>query len=74
MVLYIVNNIIKLYEDLASACGSYPNAKVVGISLNTYKLDSFEAKKAIESLEFITNLPVTDVVRYGPEKLTLAIN
>ncbi|MBT5232607.1 MAG: DUF1611 domain-containing protein, partial [Flavobacteriaceae bacterium] len=51
-----------------------PNAKVVGISLNTYKLDSFEAKKAIESLEFITNLPVTDVVRYGPEKLTLAIN
>ena len=69
-----INNIIKLYEDLASACGSYPNAKVVGISLNTYKLDSFEAKKAIESLEFITNLPVTDVVRYGPEKLTLAIN
>ena len=69
-----LNSVIKLYEDLASACGSYPNAKVVGISLNTYKLDSIEAKKAVEYLESKTNLPVTDVVRYGPEKLYLAIN
>ena len=31
------------------------------------------AKKAIDFLESSTNLPVTDVVRYGPEKLGLAI-
>ena len=48
-------------------------AKVVGISLNTFKLDSIAAKKAIDFLESSTNLPVTDVVRYGPEKLGLAI-
>ena len=69
-----LNSVIKLYEDIASACGSYPNAKVVGISLNTYKFDSMEAKKAIEYLEFNTTLLVTDVVRYGPEKLNLVIN
>ena len=69
-----LNEVIKLYESLASACGIYPKAKVIGISLNTFKLDSFEAKKAVDSLESLTNLPVTDVIRYGPEKLGLAIN
>jgi len=68
-----LNEVIKLYETLASACGIYPKAKVVGISLNTFKLDSIAAKKAIDFLESSTNLPVTDVVRYGPEKLGLAI-
>ena len=69
-----LNKVIKLYEDLATACGSYPKAKIIGISLNTSKLNSKEAKKAVNSLESLTNLPVTDVIRYGPEKLGLAIN
>jgi len=69
-----LNEVINLYENLASACGSYPKAKVIGIALNTFKLNSIEAKKAVDSLESLTNLPVTDVVRYGPEKLGLAIN
>ena len=29
---------------------------------------------SIDSLESLTNLPVTDVIRFGPEKLGLAIN
>tara|TARA_B100000900_G_C20521408_1_gene692331 strand:- start:54 stop:1082 length:1029 start_codon:yes stop_codon:yes gene_type:complete len=69
-----INKIIKLYEDLAFACGSYPNAKVLGISLNTSKLSVLEAQNSIDSLESLTNLPVTDVIRFGPEKLGLAIN
>ncbi|MFL2639156.1 MAG: DUF1611 domain-containing protein [Flavobacteriaceae bacterium] len=68
-----INKVIKLYEDLASACGSYPNAKVMGISLNTSKLNLLDAKKSIDSLENLTNIPVTDVVRFGPQKLGLAL-
>ena len=46
----------------------------VGISLNTSKLSVLEAQNSIDSLESLTNLPVTDVIRFGPEKLGLAIN
>jgi len=68
-----LNKVIELNEALASACGTFSEAKVVGISLNTVKLDSIASKKAIDFWESETNLPVTDVVRYGPEKLAMAI-
>ncbi|MDE3740470.1 DUF1611 domain-containing protein [Maribacter polysaccharolyticus] len=63
------NEVIELYEALAHACGSFPKAKTVGIALNTSKLSEDEALKVIEKIENETGLPVTDVVRFGAEKL-----
>mgnify|MGYP001161469886 CR=1 FL=1 len=68
-----LNEVIELNESLAKACGTFSKTKVVGISLNTVKLDSVSAQKAIDLCELETNLPVTDVVRYGPDKIGLAI-
>ena len=68
-----LNEVIELNESLAKACGTFPKVKVVGISLNTVKLDSVSAQKSIDFWESETNLPVTDVVRFGAEKLGMAI-
>ena len=68
-----LNKVIELNEALANACGTFLNTKVVGISLNTVDLDSKEAQKAIDFWEAETNLPVTDIVRFGPEKLAIVI-
>jgi len=68
-----LNEVIELNESLVRACGIFPETKVVGISLNTVKLDSASAKKAIDFWESETNLPVTDLVRFGPEKIGMAI-
>lgn len=64
-----LNEFIKLNEDLASACGTYPRPKTLGIALKTAHLSDEEARAAIADLEDETGLPVTDVVRYGAEKL-----
>ncbi|KRO86697.1 MAG: DUF1611 domain-containing protein [Bacteroidetes bacterium] len=70
-----LNKVIELNEALANACGTFSKTKVevVGISLNTVGLDSDAAQKAIDFWEAETNLPVTDVIRFGPEKIALAI-
>jgi len=68
-----LNEVIKLNESLSRACGIFSKTKVVGISLNTVNLDLVSAKKAIDYWEEETNLPVTDVVRFGCEKLGIAI-
>ena len=49
------------------------SAKVIGISLNTEGLGDKEALKEIDYWEAQTNLPVTDVIRFGPKKLAKAI-
>jgi uncharacterized NAD-dependent epimerase/dehydratase family protein len=69
-----LNTVIELNESLANACGTSQKTKVVGISLNTVDLDSQAAQKAIDFWEAETNLPVTDVIRFGPEKIAMAIN
>ena len=68
-----LKNIISLYENIACCHGIFPEAKVIGISLNTSNLDSVLAKKMIDFWESETKLPVSDVVRYGPKKLGDAI-
>jgi uncharacterized NAD-dependent epimerase/dehydratase family protein len=68
-----LNTVIKLNETLANACGTDKKTKVIGISLNTVDLDSQAALKAINYWESETNLPVTDIIRFGPEKIALAI-
>lgn len=64
---------IKLNEDLTGVCGSLTRAKTVGIALNTSKLTEAESIAMIERLEKETGLPVTDVIRFGPEKLGKAL-
>jgi uncharacterized NAD-dependent epimerase/dehydratase family protein len=68
-----LKTIIELNENVANACGILPKSKVVGISLNTLDLSSKEAEKLIDFWEDQTNLPVTDVIRFGSEKLITAI-
>ena len=60
---------IKLNEDLASTLGTFPRPKTIGIALKTSHLSDEDARSAIANLEDETGLPVTDVVRYGAEKL-----
>ena len=68
-----LNKVIELNESLANACETTTTTKVVGISLNTVDLDLQAAQKAIDFWEAETNLPVTDIIRFGPEKIAVAI-
>ena len=64
-----LRDFIALNESLASVAGTYGNPKVVGIALNTVKLSDKEAKKYIINLESELKIPVTDVLRFGVEKI-----
>ncbi len=48
-------------------------ARVIGIALNTRKLDDPAARREIERAKAETTLPADDVVRYGPHALYAAI-
>jgi len=64
-----LRELIDLYESLAGACGAFSRPTTIGIALKTNHLSDEEAKHAIADLEEETGLPVTDVVRYGAEKI-----
>lgn len=57
--------VIELYEMVATAGGAFAPAKVVGVALNTFHLGQEEAKEAIARTQEETQLPCTDVVRFG---------
>lgn len=60
---------IHLNEALASSCGTLPSAKCIGMALNTSMLSDQEAEEEIKKWEDELQLPVTDVVRHGADKL-----
>lgn len=60
---------IKLNEELATVIGTYPDTKVIGIALNTILMTDEAAKKYMKKTEEETGLPVTDVVRFGGDKI-----
>ena len=64
---------IALCEALVGACGVFPPAKVVGVSLNTAHLGGEDAKAAVESLSAELTLPVSDPVRFGSAALLDAL-
>lgn len=64
---------IDLNESLVSVCGTYPAAKIAAIALNTSALSDEDAQAMIKKVEEETGRPTTDVVRYGSEKIGLAI-
>jgi uncharacterized NAD-dependent epimerase/dehydratase family protein len=60
-----LNEIIALYEDVASACGIYPRPVTVGIALNTAHLNDDQAHRAISETADTTGRLVLDPVRQG---------
>ena len=63
-----LTSFIQLNEQVVSVAGTFPKAKVVGIAVNTSKLNENDALKYIHQLEEETGLPTTDVIRYGVGK------
>src|SRR6202044_562622 len=49
---------IKMYEDLAEACGAFPRPKTVAVALNTSGLPQDKAEAAIKQVADETGLPV----------------
>lgn len=64
-----LREVVKLYEAVASAAGTFTPAKVVGIALNTFGLSEEDARGAIATISQETALPCTDIVRFGAEPL-----
>lgn len=64
-----LRDFIALNEAVASVLGTYGNPKVMGVALNTVKLSEKEALEYIAQLESELEIPVTDVVRFGVEKI-----
>ena len=56
---------IRLYEDLAEACGTFPRPRTAAICLNTFHIDADEATRAARDIERDVGLPVVDPVRDG---------
>ena len=60
---------IELNEQLSSVIDTYPNAKVIGVALNTVQMENDDAIEIIKKVEANTGLPSTDVIRYGGDKI-----
>ena len=64
-----LKNFIKLNEDLASVLGTYPEAKVIGIALNTTHMSEADAKDYINNVEKETGVLAADVIRFGGDRI-----
>ncbi len=66
---------IRLYEDLAAACATFPRPRCVAVSLNTFNLSQEEAADEINRWSKALDLPVADPVREpdGAARLLAAI-
>lgn len=64
-----LQEVIKIYETLAVAGGAFTDCKIVGIALNTGRLDDRSADREIEQVQQLTQLPCTDVFRHGAEAI-----
>ena len=68
-----LKEVIHLNESLVSSLGLFSSAKVMGIALDTRKLDAKMAKSELQRIEDELSLPATDPVRFGSKKLADAI-
>lgn len=64
-----IAQMIKLYEDIAEACGTFARPKTIGICLNTGHLTHDQAMRAVCETEQEVGLPCIDVVRQDPSRL-----
>ncbi len=65
-----MSEMIKQYEMLTNPIKP---AKVIGVALNCFDLSERESYQAIDAVETEIDLPATDVVKFGAEKLVEAI-
>jgi len=68
-----LQDVVALYESVASAAGAFSQVPVAAIALNTHHLDLSSAQRAIEQASLQTGRPCTDPIRFGAEKLLSAI-
>ncbi len=68
-----LEKVVPFYEQVASACGVFAAAPVIGLALNTWGLDDASARAAVAAAEAATGLPATDAVRFGSEVLLDAL-
>jgi len=64
-----LRDFIDLNERLASVLGTFGKPKVMGVAVNTVSLNEKDALAYIDKLESTLKIPVTDVVRFGVEKI-----
>jgi len=64
---------IRLYEDLANACGTFPRPTTVAVAVNTAGMSEADALEEISRIEAELGLPTADPIRQGPERLLDAI-
>ncbi|MDR3692663.1 MAG: DUF1611 domain-containing protein [Fimbriimonas sp.] len=65
-----LGDLIRLYENLASACGLFPSPTTIGVALNTSHVKSDDvALDECAALESELGLPCVDPVRHGPDRL-----
>ncbi len=61
---------IRLYEDLAEVCGTYPRPKTVGIGLNSTLIeDDGAARAGAAKLAEEAGVPAWDAVRWGADSM-----
>lgn len=68
-----LGEVIRLYEQVASAAGTWPTPVTLGVCLNTADLSEAEARAAVKSTEDELGLPVTDVLRFGVEPVLTSV-
>lgn len=68
-----LREVIRVYETVASAGGTFSPARVVAIALNTAHLDELSVQQAIEQVQVETGLPCTDPIRFSADLLLDAV-
>ena len=66
--------LMRLYEDLACAGGTFPSAQVRGLCANTSELDEEAARRELADLTALAGVPAVDPVRFGCSELLDALN
>ena len=68
-----LNEVIDLYQDVASACGLYPRPVIAAIALNTAHLADGDAARAVAQVADATGRLTVDPVRGGAGALVDAL-
>ncbi|NLF19699.1 MAG: DUF1611 domain-containing protein [Lentisphaerae bacterium] len=68
-----LDQVARLYEDIARAGGALPAARTIGIALNTGHMDPDAARAAVDETARRTGLPTTDALRFGAAPLVDAL-
>jgi len=63
----------QLYQDIASALGSFPTPQLAAIALNTELLNDADAQRAVRETAEKTGLPTTDAIRFGAAQMLDAL-